>query len=504
MLSEWTVDEMKTVDLHDKRLNDRLTSLLSMLGHRPTLSIPTALDGGHNEVTAAYRFFDNSNVGFESILDPHIDATYQRVAEQDTVIVAQDTTEIDLTKPNQKVQGAGPLDDGSRSGEFLHPLIAFTKDGTPLGTLSAEIWTRPPTVPQKKTPTKKKEKQRKHTPIEEKESLRWLETHKHAQEIAEEIPDTRFIAVADSEADIFEVIETTEQSPDNFGWIIRSCQNRGLVLAKGANSVQDEDVQTLLRDHAAQQPVLFTQPITVRGREAKVSCETRGRRQPRESRECEVEVRAATVTIRAPWRHDRKLQNTQVNAVLVSEIDPPKDDVPVEWILITSLPVDTIEEVREVIQSYCIRWMIEVYFRTLKSCKIEDLRFEHIDRFERCLAVHMIIAWRTLFVVRLGREFPELDCEAIFEADEWRSVYVFLNQEPPPESPPPLQEMVRLVARLGGYINRVREDEPGPQTVCQGMQRMHDITRCWRMFGPGARSPDPTETDTPTKALTCV
>lgn len=498
MLSEWTMRELETLNLNDKRLNDRLTELISMLGERPHLSIPAALDGGHNEVTAAYRFFDNSKVDFVSILEPHIDATYQRVSAQRSVIVAQDTTEIDLTKPELKVEGAGPLDDGSRIGEFLHPMLAFTSDGTPLGLLSAELWVRPPIDSKPKKTTQEKEQERKHTPIEEKETVRWLETQRHAQEIAAEIPDTHFVAVADSEADVFEVIELGIESPENFDWVIRSCQNRALTVDRNSDTSCDADEsRNQLRDSAAKQPALFTQEISVRGRKAKVSCETRGRRQPRDSRQCAVEVRATTVTLRAPWRHDRKLQDTQVNVVLVSEIDPPEGDVPVEWMLITSLSVASAEGVRQVIQNYCVRWMIEVYFRVVKSCcHIEDLRFEQIDRFERCLAVYLIIAWRTLYTVRLGREFPEIDCEALFEPDEWRSIYQFITKQSPPTTPPTLQVMVRLIAQLGGYINRARDDEPGPQTVSVGLQRMHDITNCWRLFGPDTRQPK--------KQKTCV
>ena len=243
-----------------------------------------------------------------------------------------------------------------------------------------------------------------------------------------------------------------------------------------------------LRERLLQQKTLYTQPLTVRGREKKVACDDRRRRQPRHSRDCEVEVRATTLTLRAPWRHDRKLENTTVNVVLVSEVNRPPNEIAIEWILITSLPVDTAEDAALVIAYYCVRWMIEIYFRTLKSgCRVESLRFEKLERFERCLAVYLTIAWRTLYTVRLGREFPDLDCEAIFHPDEWRSVYQVVKNAPPPKSPPPLQEMVRLIAQLGGYVGRPRHDEPGPKTVGLGMQRMYDITRCWRLFGPDAR-----------------
>ena len=493
MLAPWVVEEMQNADLEDKRLNDRLAQIVDMLGQRPDKSIPTACDGGHKETTAAYRLFDNSKARFENILASHIEASRRRVSQQSRVILVQDTTEIDLTRPEQQVEGAGLLDGKSRYGEFLHPLKAFTPDGTPLGILYAELWTRDDEPVEAEDSD---EPDRKHIPIEEKESVRWLDTQRYAQEIARETPQTHFISVADSEADIFEVIELSQESPENFDWIIRAGQNRSVVKSESVSKTAEEPAPWI-RERLLQEPVRFIQPISVRGREAKVSCETRGRRQPRKSRETEVEVRAQAVTLRAPWRHDRKLTDTRVNVVLVSERNPPKDDTPVEWILITNLPIDSDEAVRLVIQSYCIRWMIEVYFRTLKSnCKIEKLRFETLERFERCLAVYLIIAWRTLYTVRLGRDCPDLDCEAIFEPDEWKSVYRVVKNAEPPSTPPRLQEMIRMIAQLGGYINRPRADEPGPQTVSLGMQRMHDITRCWRLFGP----------DTPlqNKEPTCV
>jgi hypothetical protein len=166
----------------------------------------------------------------------------------------------------------------------------------------------------------------------------------------------------------------------------------------------------------------------------------------------------------------------------------------VEWILLTSLPIETLDQVRRVIQNYCVRWLVEVFFRTLKSgCRVEERRFEEVDRFLPCLAIYLIVTWRTLYVCRLGREFPDISCEAVFEPAEWQSVYQIVKRDPPPKQPPTLREMVRLVAQLGGYVNRKREDEPGPQTVWLGLQRLHDIALCWQVFGPGAK-------DTPVNA----
>jgi hypothetical protein len=485
MLGPWVIEEAKAVDLQDKRLNERLAIVLSRLGGHPTASIPAAC-GGYAETAAAYRFFDNEKVHFENVLQPHIEATRRRFAEQPVVILAQDTTEIDLTRPEQQVDGAGRLDHESRRGAFLHPLHGFTPDGTPLGTIHAIVWTRD----HEALPKSEREPQRRDTPIEEKESQRWIDMWRQAREEARQAPNTHMVCVADSEADIYELLAEAQAQPQELDWIVRACQNRALQpddeKSTSASEVGDSATK-YLREQILTCPVLFTQTVKVRGRKAKVTCDNRGRRQPRESRTAEVKVRAGKVTLRAPWRPDRKLPHVRVNVVLVQEISPPVDDEPVEWILLTSLPVDDVEQVRRVIQYYCVRWMIEVFFRTLKSgCRVEARRFEHIDRFLPCLAVYLIVTWRTLYVCRLGREFPEISCEAIFEPAEWKSVYRVVRRETPPPKPPTLSEMVRIVAQLGGYVNRKSNDEPGPQTVWLGLQRMHDIALCWQVFGPGA------------------
>ena len=481
MLATWVNEEMNDVNLEDKRLNSRLAVILDQLGGHPTASIPAAC-GGYAETMAAYRFFDNEKTGFENILQSHIKSTWKRISQQPVVILAQDTTEIDFTRPEQQVVGAGPLDGDTRRGALVHPMMGFTPDGTPLGIIYAEAWVRDDESP---TPKSQRDNKRKHTPIEEKESVRWVDALRHARDLAEEVPQTQLVSVADSEADIYELFEESRGGPENLSWIVRACQNRALRK----DEQHAKTAANHLRERVLEEDVLFTHTITVRGRKAKVGCETRGRRQPRKSRQAKMEVRAARVTLRAPWRHDRKLADISINVVLVTEVDPPAGDTPVEWILLTSLPIDDMEQVWTIVEYYCVRWMIEVFFRTLKSgCRVEGRRFEHLDRMLPCLAVYLIVTWRTLYVCRLGREFPEISCEVVFEPAEWKSVHHFLHKTPPPPTPPTLQEMVRLVAQLGGYINRKRTDEPGPQTVWLGLQRTHDIANCWLTFGPESKN----------------
>ena len=481
MLAPWVVNELKSVNLKDERLNDRLREVLAQLAAHPTASIPAAC-GGRAEMEAAYRLFDNDKVTFDNILQPHQEATRGRIADLPVVVLAQDTTEADFTRPEVQVRGAGPLADGDRRGAFLHLLHAFTPDGTPLGTVAATAWVREegPSLRQSLTPA-----ERRTRPLEEKESHRWIVALRRAQQVAREHPQTSVICVADSEADIYELLMEGTSEAGSAEWIVRACQDRNLEVDKD----REEAARGHLREELLAQAVLFTQSITVRGRKAKLSCDDHGRRQPRESRKTDVEVRAARVTLRPPWRAGQKLPPVSVNVILVRETNPPEGDVRVEWLLLTSLSIDDGEAVRQAIEYYCVRWMIEIFFRTLKSgCRAEERRFETIDRQLRCLAVYLIVAWRTLYVCRLGQACPDVSCDAIFEPAEWKAVYRVVQKKPPPHQPPPLGEIIRLVAQLGGYVNRPRRDPPGPQTVWLGLQRMHDFALCWEMFGPETRS----------------
>ena len=471
MVAPWVRDELVTADLDDARLDQRFALLLSALGQRPNLSIPAAC-GGRAEMTAAYRFFDNPKVTFAKVLRPHADRTRQRLAGQPVALLVQDTTEADVTRPGSVVDGVGEL-DGARRGFLVHALHAFTPEGTPLGTVWAEVLNRTDGVSH--APKAQKEHEKKHTPFAGKESLRWLTGLQQARDVAEHLPGVNCVCVADSEADIYELL-VEPRGPLQL--LIRACQDRAVATEAEGGHLRAEVLAT---------PVLYTVALTIRGRKAKTAAERRSRRQNRESRQATVEVRAATVTLRPPWRFDRELPAVTVNVVLVREPDPPAGEPPVEWLLLTTLPIATPEQVRTVVAYYCVRWGIELLFRTLKSgCRVEERRFEHLDRVLPCLALFLIVAWRTLAVCRLSRECPDLDCEALFEPSEWRAVWVAIHKQKPPKTAPRLAALVHLIAQLGGYVERPRS-EPGPQTVWIGMQRMYDLAWAWDTFGPGAK-----------------
>jgi hypothetical protein len=227
MSSAWVSEELKTVRLDDRRLEQRLRLVLSQLAERPTASIAAAC-GGHAEMTAAYRLFGNEKASFGAILQAHVDATRERINAQRTVVLVQDTTELDLTRPERQVTGAGPLDGASRFGALLHVLYGFTPDGTPMGVVAAEAWTRSAGEARASSQSRA---QRAAMPIEEKESYRWVRTLGAAEQLARGCPATQCISVADSEADVYELLAAAAES--QVRWIVRACQNRALRPENG-------------------------------------------------------------------------------------------------------------------------------------------------------------------------------------------------------------------------------------------------------------------------------
>lgn len=461
----WIVREVQTACFGDERLDQRFAVLLDRFSEKPSLSIPAACKG-LAEITSAYRFFDNDRVDADKVLQPHEDATLQRIGHQEVVIIAQDTTEIELTRKEETV--GGPLNDESRWGLFDHVQLAMTPERVPLGVVGAEIWCRDPEEFPKKRP------ERKNKPITEKESYRWLKGYRHACAIAEHVPQTTVVSVSDSEGDIYECfVEPAQREGKKAEWIVRACQDRAVV----------EQTMRLFETLSCRGS-LGTLMIRVSKREATTG-DGRKRKQGRQARKAEVTVRAARVQLRAPSRKGMKLPPVYVNVVLVREEKPPSNEEPIEWLLLTSLPIEMFEEVCEVIEYYCCRWEIESYFRVLKSgCKVEELQLESEDRFKPCLALYMIVAWRVLFLLMLGRKCPEIRCDAVLCEDEWKSVYVIMSNKPAPSEPPSLGTIVKMIAALGGYVGRKHDGPPGPQTMWIGLQRMRDFAMAWESFGP--------------------
>lgn len=465
--------ELDGCQFGDVRLTKRARKLADVLSQKPNVSLPAALQS-KADIEACYRFCDNEKVTPEKILQPHIEQTYQRVRQIEFVLLVQDTTELDLTRPEKQVEGAGPMDCESRRGVFYHPMVAFDIADVPLGIVGAKSWTREEV---NKASKAEKNKKRKRTPIEEKESYRWIEGLQCAERTAAACLETICVCVGDSESDIYDLFAAAIESKQaNLELLVRAGQHR--------NTAEQQDWADQVRKTAK----IGDQTVSIRSRQAKIGEGKSARSRARKGRIAELEIRKATIELCRPVNGDPRLPATiTVNVVLCEEVNPPDGEDTISWMLVTTLPIETDQDVQRIILSYCVRWQIEVFFRTLKSgCRIEQRRFENLDRVLNCLALYSVVAWRLMYVCYLGRECPELDCEVIFEPSEWKSVYTILHIEFPAEGCPKLNELIRAIARLGGFIDRPKND-PGTQTLWVGLQRSYDLSNAWNAFGPGAK-----------------
>lgn len=473
-------DCYESASFGDLRLTKRLVKIVDQMSECPNLSIPGAMKVRAG-TDASYRFFQNKRVTPEAILEPHICATKERIRHSRVALLVQDTTEIDLTRPQQQVEGAGPLDGNKRMGTLYHPLMAFNDQGLSLGTVWSKTWVREEESQAQKEQKKKlseaeKREAMRQRPIEEKESIRWLEGFRAALAAAKQCPQTQCICIGDSEADLYELFleERRVNETRQLEMLVRAARQRS---QKGGGKVLDAVRET---------PCLFTSCVDVSKRIPKIKAKKGPRNQPREARSAPVEVRAKTVTLNPSSRPNGSPPEVTVNVVLVEEINTPEGQTPIQWLLITTLPIDTLEQVELIVHYYTVRWQIEVYFRTLKSgCRVEERYFEKIQRTLNCLAVYSIVAWRILYLCRLSRECPDLSCEVVFDPSEWMPLYMAIHRAKPPKTPPTLNNVVRMIASLGGYVIR-KSTEPGTQTLWIGMQRLNDLVLAWHAFGPDA------------------
>jgi hypothetical protein len=449
---DWVVAETRSAALGDDRLNQRLGVLLRRLADQPEKSIPTA-SSGWGETQAAYRFFDNKKVTPEKVLAPHREATVQRARQHKVVLCVEDTSELDFTSKT-KTAGLGPLNyDGTR-GLHIHPMLALTPEGLCLGVLEFWRWVRDAS-----DHGGKDRKHRLSRPLEQKESFRWVEGYKKVNELQGQVgAATRLVYMADRDSDLFELFEVAELGQAD--WLIRAAQDRAV---QGGG---------LIRETVSQAPSL-----------GQVEFDLAPARN-RSPRRVVQSLRTARVLLRAPYRPDKKLQAVEVTAILAREDHPPAGEDPIEWLLLSNLPVESFQDAWEKVQWYLCRWQIEVFFRILKSgCTVEQLQLQSRERIEVALALYLIVAWRVLFLTRLGRTVPSLSCEVAFSPQEWKAVYIVSTRQKPPSQPPRLGEVLALVATLGGFLARKGDGPPGPKAIWIGLQRTRDFVLALEALG---------------------
>ncbi len=449
---DWAEQEFGGCDLPDARLQARLLVLARDFFARPTCSIPQAC-ASRAKTKAAYRFFDHERITMDNLLQPHYRATEERVCAESIVLAVQDTTGLNYTA-HAATEGLGPIASTVQGaqGLKLHSTFAFNTEGTPLGFLDVQCWARDADDFGKKV-------RRHRTPIEEKESFKWMKSYRETAEVQARCPDTMIVSVGDRESDIYELFEEAAKTTNGPKLLVRALHDRKL-----------QGEQHRLRETIESRPVDGIQVVAV------------PRRGNRAAREARLEIRHKAVSLVAS--EGRKGPAIAVWAVLAREQEAPEGVAPLEWMLLTTVPVTSFEEATERLMWYTRRWGIEVLHRTLKTgCRIEQRQLGQADRLEACLAIDLVVAWRIYRLVKLGREVPLVPCTVYFEEAEWKALVAFTTKNPvAPCEPPTLREAIRLVATLGGFLGRKGDGEPGTQTTWIGLQRLDDITAMWRVF----------------------
>ncbi len=453
---DWCAREMQNSELGDTRLNKRVVKIL--LGR---WDHPSETFGGSfkrwADAKAAYNLIENKSpdISMHSLLSSHSESTQARMAAETIVLLAQDTTTLNYSTLEQTT-GLGEIGSGPARGLFLHSLLAFRTDGVMLGVLDAQCWGREKSSGEKRARNAKS--------IHEKESTRWVDELRVAGSAAQRLPKTQIIVMADREGDIYELHDGAQTGPPNLHVLVRAQHDRSL-----------EGHQKLWSFMAAQ-------PL---GERRELSIPRRGNRG---ARSATVEIRWAIATIQAPAVSPKKSwPSLQLQVIWVHEPVAPAGIEPLDWMLLTDLTVRTAAEAWEIVGWYCRRWGIEEWHRVLKSaCRVEQRELKTDEHLKRALVFDLIMAWRILALVKLGRATPNVPASLLYTDEEIEVLTRVIEQrtsQPVPELT--LRQANRTVASLaGGWFGRKGDGEPGAGTISKGIRRLQDVILGYRLHSP--------------------
>jgi hypothetical protein len=451
--THWAVSEFADTELGDLRRTKRVVELATALAQHPTAPLPEACGTGAM-LKAAYRFFSNDAIEPHDLLQSHREATYERLGKVPLVLAVQDTTEVDWTS-HPATQGLGPLGHRACQGLHVHSTLAFTPERVPLGLLAQQVWARDPTDVGKRA-------RRKQLPISQKESHKWLTSLEAVCHAHEACPTTRFVSIGDREADVYDLLAAAR--PPGVGLLLRASWDR-CVRTPERSVWATVEAQPIVERLVLHVPRRGSQP----------------------SRDATLALRFCPLTLSPPrHRQAEGLPAVTLWAVQVAESDPPAAVEPIEWLLLTTVAVHTVEDAIERVTWYACRWGIEVWHRILKSgCRIEARQLGTAERLQRCLTLYSVIAWRVFYATMLARAIPDMPCDVLLEIEEWQALYCAIHHCPtPPEHPPALGQAVRWIAQLGGFVGRRRHDQPGAETLWRGFQHLSDLTRMYCIMRP--------------------
>ena len=429
-----TVKDFPTLDLGDKRRDERFVRIIENIVRHPGGSIPE-----HNErwydTKATYEFFKNEDIKLEAITAA-ISAFGASQIEQQKLLVIHDTSTISYN--DLQAEGLGYIDNAAGKGFFCHSSIAATVNGIPLGLLNQLIWTR-------QSAELGKSANRKQKPFDQKESYKWYRGIQSVnQQLGEGITK---IHIGDREADIYELFFNMPDEKAEL--LIRARHNR--KTAAGSE----------LWQHISKQKVAAEEEILIPDRTGK------------RKRQVQVQIRYKEVEILCPVHKKGKMYESVVlTAIEIRQKGNSRDGI--HWKLLTTLAINNAEEAKQCMRWYSYRWLIERFHYVLKSgCGIEALQLKKVESLMKAVAMYSLAAFNIMQLTYQSRQMPNVSCEIALKPRQWEALYMlrFKTNKLPKQSPT-LQEATKWLAQMGGYLGRKSDGPPGLKTVWLGYESL--------------------------------
>lgn len=453
-MDAWIREEISGCRFPDQRLGRRLGRILNGLSNGIGGSLPLACQDWAG-TKAAYRFLANPRVDEAVILAGHFEATQTRFAQSDGLaLVLHDTTEFSYQRTRFEAIGktgksfTGRESDGrprmhTVCGLLMHSSLVVTTEGLPLGLAAVRFWTRKKF---KGTNALKGKVNPTRVPIEKKESYRWVENLKRSTDLLGN--PQRCVHIGDRESDIFEVFCAARDADTHF--LVRTCVDR---LA--------ENGKVTIADQLAKKGSRGTRRVEVRDRHGRHSMAI-------------LRVQFRCMTVLPPIGKQKRYPALSLTAIHARESVRPKDRDPIDWKLLTDLPVECLSEAVEKLDWYAMRWKIETFHKILKSgCRAEEAKLRTAERLTNLLALYCILSWRVFWLCMMNRANPDAPAEVVFTKTELDLLDRLADAPPPAKKS--ISHYLESVARLGGYLARANDSPPGNMVLWRGLSRLTDI-----------------------------
>ena len=416
---DWAEQEFGGAELGDARLSKRLIDIGANKAEKPGVAYAGVVDGNWAKTKGYYRLIDapdESAITLDNILKPHREQTLRRMQGEEVVLCLQDGCDLNYNHLSQ-CAGLGSIGSNqtgtSSQGLHLHSTFVINTQGLPLGVLRADI-----SAPEAKN--KEDKRRTKEIPIEEKKTFCWIEGLRDCQHIKPHVPQTKIISIMDREADFFELFDEQRSHCSNIDVIVRAKHNRNTTG------------KLKLFDTLKASPIKTEAHIKVTRKSARPKKSKQKAAAYRVARTAQVSIRYEQVSFN-PAFYLKDKEPITVWAIHVGEDNPPANEPAIEWFLLTTMEIDSVDDALNCINWYCLRWRIEDWHRVLKSgCGIEKIAHKTATRLKRAIAINLVIAWRIMLMTLLGREAPDLPPEVMFSDIEIKVLNAYAKKKTSP------------------------------------------------------------------------